>query len=873
MAVNPGLRPRRPRTTTARAAFALLVAGALALGSATAVSGVVASSAADHEVAAAPVEVDLPRPVSGRAAVRALAGDLPVAAALNDQSPAELRTLLLEDPTMWLDQQGRLFVRDVLGPEHAYVGDRAAESTKPTEPSSAPVAPLADTFELASLPDSERTIFLDFDGHRLADTLWNDQDGVAPATHAGWDPDRNGAGFTDRERGLVQEIWSRIAEDYAPYDVNVTTADPGEAALTRSSAGDHRFGMRVLFSDSTALFDAVTSGSTVGLAYIGTFDQVDRRDVAPALVFTSRMTADPALLADVASHEVGHTLGLPHVHGKSGVRPVTALYGPLMMPMVTGSAITQWALPDVTEIPRGGLTLRGDEAGGTPGAATSVTESSTSGVISSASDEDWYRLNGCAALTLAAFPATHGPNLDLTLRLVDASDTTLASDAPTTTLSGGLVRGQGARLSRTLDGSTHYAVVAGGGDGVGGTTGAYDRTGSIGGYTLDVVGCDTAASAPSIPRSVRAITTDDGTTTVTWQPPAHSGGTAITAYEVSVDAAPVVTLRPDQLTHSIRTGPGRRTVTVRARNTEGASGVVEVTSAIPPSAPRSASMLSAPPAYSQDPDERLLRFSGADEGGLPLTGITLRIDSTTGPLVLDRDDPDVSWIITVPPTSNGRLAWIRLHNEAGAGAWKSFVIRPQVVAPRAPTALGVAHDRASNVLTVTWKAPADDGGAPVDHRVRVGNGAWITVPGTTTRHQFAGTRPTGQAVEVRAVNTAGLGAVARTYAFAPGTTVPGRGKVTSAQRGKAGGPKSVVVAWRPPTATGGAALTGHRLVVQRLNARGKAVSTTRTQAFGPGVRRHEVKLARTGRYRFAVQSRNAKGWGATSPWSKKVTPR
>ena len=33
--------------------------------------------------------------------------------------------------------------------------------------------------------------------------------------------------FNDTEREQIQSIWQRVAEDYAPFDVDVTTQDPG----------------------------------------------------------------------------------------------------------------------------------------------------------------------------------------------------------------------------------------------------------------------------------------------------------------------------------------------------------------------------------------------------------------------------------------------------------------------------------------------------------------------------------------------------------------------------------------------------------------------------------------------------------------------
>ena len=48
-----------------------------------------------------------------------------------------------------------------------------------------------------------------------------------------WTLDGDAATFNDAEREAIQTIWQRVAEDYAPFDVDVTTQDPG---LPRSRA-------------------------------------------------------------------------------------------------------------------------------------------------------------------------------------------------------------------------------------------------------------------------------------------------------------------------------------------------------------------------------------------------------------------------------------------------------------------------------------------------------------------------------------------------------------------------------------------------------------------------------------------------------------
>ena len=166
--------------------------------------------------------------------------------------------------------------------------------------------PLGDTFKLHSRPTATKTIYLDFDGFTARGTPWNSGRGRDPIISPAYDPDGNGAAFTDNELRNIQIIWQQVAGDFAPFDVNVTTEDPGEAALVNTGGGDDRWGIRVVMTPDD--FPAPGAG---GVAYIGSFrwgyNQAGATDT-PCYVFNS--VPEQASLA--VSHEVGHALGLSH---------------------------------------------------------------------------------------------------------------------------------------------------------------------------------------------------------------------------------------------------------------------------------------------------------------------------------------------------------------------------------------------------------------------------------------------------------------------------------------------------------------------------------------------------------------------------------
>ena len=166
--------------------------------------------------------------------------------------------------------------------------------------------PLDDTFKLHSRPSATKTVYLDFDGFTARGTPWNAGRGRDPIISPAYDLDGNGAAFTDRELRAVQTIWQQVSADFSSFDINVTTEDPGEAALVNTGGNDNRWGIRVVMTPDD--FPAPGAG---GVAYIGSFrwgyNQAGATDT-PCYVFN--VVPEQATLA--VSHEVGHSLGLSH---------------------------------------------------------------------------------------------------------------------------------------------------------------------------------------------------------------------------------------------------------------------------------------------------------------------------------------------------------------------------------------------------------------------------------------------------------------------------------------------------------------------------------------------------------------------------------
>lgn len=485
------------RTAGSRLGATSILSVVLALGTAVGTAAVVPAATPESPVSDAAAGVELPRPVRGANAVRLLADQLDEAAARNEMSGVELTDLLTTDPTAWIDTAGAVFFKEGV-------------ATAPADDPISAQAPLSETFELHSKPGSTKTIFLDFDGGTASATGWQASYPATPTTQPAWDTGGNPAVFDDTERTAIQTIWRAVAEDYAPFDVDVTTADPGPAGINRSSVVDTTYGSHVLITPSVGAHDAICGGCG-GVAYIGVFDKVISGGgdgygyYQPAWVFPQKLGNSPKNIAEAASHEVGHNFGLRHdANATQGYDSGHGAWAPIM-----GSGynrpISQWSKGDYAgatnqeddvAIIRNVAGSRLDEAPSTIGLAPAIPAGTA--YVGSRTDVDTYLLGTCSGtVSVAASPLASLADLDLQLTIVDSLGQVVATDDPAsaqTTTS--IAAGMGASLTRTLSSGTYYAQVDGVGNGPWST--GYDDYGSLGAYTLAATGCDgTAGPTPT----------------------------------------------------------------------------------------------------------------------------------------------------------------------------------------------------------------------------------------------------------------------------------------------------------------------------------------------------------------------------------------
>ena len=103
-------------------------------------------------------------------------------------------------------------------------------SNKPGTPGS-PNTAHAESAEqhpaLHSNPSASDALYLDFDGH--FEPVWGSYSNL---TTPSYDVDGDTSTFTDGELANIGTIWAAVAEDYAPFNLDVTTVRP--AVLARA---------------------------------------------------------------------------------------------------------------------------------------------------------------------------------------------------------------------------------------------------------------------------------------------------------------------------------------------------------------------------------------------------------------------------------------------------------------------------------------------------------------------------------------------------------------------------------------------------------------------------------------------------------------
>ena len=376
---------------------------------------------------------------------------------------------------------------------------------------------------------------------------------------------------------------------------------------------------------------------------------------------------------------------------------------------------------------------------------------------------------------------------------------------------------------------------------------------------------------PGAPTSV-AATAGDSSAGLTWDAPTSDGGSSITGYVITpyIGTTAQTPIDVGDVTSDTVTGLTNGTTytfTVAATNTSGTGTPSTASNAVTPAA-----LPGAPTnvvASAGNASASVTWDAPASDGGEPITGYTITpyIGSTaqTPVTVGDVTEDEVTGL------TNGTAYTFTVTATTAAGsgpastASNSVTPTNTVVPPGFPTGVEATAGNAS--ATVTWVAPASDGGSPVTGYVitpYIGTTAQTAVDvGNVLTDDVTGlTNGTTYTFTVSAVNTAGTGTPSAASSAVTPTTVPGAPTGVSATAGNA----SATVTWVAPASDGGTPVTGYVITPY--------VGTTAQTAVDVGnVLSDDVTGLTNGTtYTFTVAATNAAGTGTASAASAAVTP-
>jgi predicted Zn-dependent protease len=166
----------------------------------------------------------------------------------------------------------------------------AANLKKPTAPNpSRNTTPLPTSTPTETITPTTDTSYgvmlLDFDGQSISSSVWN-----------------NGQTFTCAPSGFdatqIASILSEVKADYARYRVIITT----DEQLYFQAHATKR--MRIVVTTTSAWYTGVG-----GVSYTGSLTWGDN---TPCFAFVDRLNYNPHMVAEICSHELGHTAGLSH---------------------------------------------------------------------------------------------------------------------------------------------------------------------------------------------------------------------------------------------------------------------------------------------------------------------------------------------------------------------------------------------------------------------------------------------------------------------------------------------------------------------------------------------------------------------------------
>ena len=307
-------------------------------------------------------------------------------------------------------------------------------------------------------------LYLNFSGEDVTGTSWNSSLSRTVIPAVAFSSDADFSTFSDSEQTVIKRVWERVAEDYAPFNIDVTTERP--ATFTSRTAD------ALITRNTDVNGDANPSSTAGGVAYVNVFAGGGYASSRPAWIYYNNLSSSESYIAEAVSHEIGHNMGLSHdaktdgtsYYGGHGSGDTS--WGPIMGTGYNRN-VSQWSkgeyyLANNTEddlaIINGKLTYRVDDHGDSRATATPLVVTGVTNVVSTTPESDPTNANpankgvlekntdvdvfsfvtGSGQVSLRVNPwimpsGTRGGNLDVLLELYNENGVLLLTNNPAST--------------------------------------------------------------------------------------------------------------------------------------------------------------------------------------------------------------------------------------------------------------------------------------------------------------------------------------------------------------------------------------------------------------------------------------------------------
>lgn len=412
-------------------------------------------------------------------------------------------------PALRADGDGGIFF--VCPPAPSDLPADAGVSEPPVVAAAAlPVSPFPASLIFHSRPGATNVLFINFSGETVTGTDWNTTVGRTSIPAVAFSQDSDLTTFSDQEQLSIRRIWQRMAEDYAPFNIDVTTERP--ASFTTRTA------MALITRQTDALGNLNPYNTSGGVAYVNVFATSTYAKARPAWIYCDNLANVESYIAEAASHEIGHNMGLSH-DGKTdgteyygGHGSGDTSWGPIMGTGYNRN-VSQWSKgeyylanntqDDLATI-AGKISYRADDHGNTLATATALVLTDTTNVVSTTPETDLTNqhpankgvlerttdvdvfsfVTGAGPVKFTVNPwispsGTRGGNPDLLLSLFNSAGVLLLTNNPSAqTL---------AQIQTNLNEGIYYLQIANAGVGtpLASSPSGYSAYGSIGQYFIN----------------------------------------------------------------------------------------------------------------------------------------------------------------------------------------------------------------------------------------------------------------------------------------------------------------------------------------------------------------------------------------------------